>query len=67
MFYASVLTGCYTQVCQEIREPPINLSSGRKYDSVVNNYDDPSIFVVFSSSYAYPHYLITFKDDHTRI
>lgn len=50
-----------------MKEPPINLSSGRRYDSVVNKFDDPTVFVIFSSSYAYPRYLITFKYDYTKL
>ena len=41
--------------------PPKNSSRPEiRYDSVVNDISNPSIFVVFYDSQCYPEYLITF-------
>lgn len=55
MFVARVLTGNYTQGQEAMRILPDN------FDSVVDNTQDPSMFVVFHDCQAYPDYLIKFK------
>ena len=59
VYLARVLTGEYTQGDEGMKEPP-NKDEHRKYDSVVNKTSDPSIFVVFFDTQAYPEYLIEF-------
>lgn len=59
IFYSYVLTGDYCQGQALMKDVPIKSNeSALKYDSVVNNISDPSIFVVFSDNHAYPAYLI---------
>ncbi|KPP67513.1 poly-like [Scleropages formosus] len=62
MFMALVLTGQHTLGTEDMKVPPQHspLQSDR-YDSLVNDLDNPKIFVVFHDSQAYPEYLITFK------
>ncbi|KAI7813959.1 hypothetical protein IRJ41_005119 [Triplophysa rosa] len=55
MFVARVLTGRYAQGQGTMKAPPEN------FDSVVDNTQDPTMFVVFHDCQAYPDYLITFK------
>ena len=59
VYLARVLTGEYTQGDEEMKEPP-NKDKHRKYDSVVNKTSNPSIYVVFYDTQAYPGYLIEF-------
>ncbi|XP_078676325.1 uncharacterized protein LOC144913448 [Branchiostoma floridae x Branchiostoma belcheri] len=63
MYRARVLVGEYTQGDQNMKEPPIKPNSGRysRYDSVVDNMTNPTMFVVFRDAYAYPEYLIEFS------
>ena len=42
----------------EIPEKP---GSFRKYDSMVNNIDNPEIFVISSDFQAYPEFIVTVK------
>ena len=63
MFVAQVLTGDYCVGNTSMRTPPEMDCSGevrKKYDSTVNDENNPSIFVVFKDSSVYPKYLITF-------
>ncbi|XP_048243010.1 protein mono-ADP-ribosyltransferase PARP15-like isoform X3 [Haliotis rufescens] len=64
VYYASVLTGHFTKGKVDMVAPP---SRGLKdpnvlYDSLVDNVDNPSMFVVFNDVQAYPKYLITFRE-----
>ncbi|XP_040190276.1 protein mono-ADP-ribosyltransferase PARP10 [Rana temporaria] len=62
VFVARVLTGEYTMGKENMRTPPIMENSGsvpRRYDSLVSNMKNPSIFVIFNDTQAYPEYLIT--------
>ncbi|XP_077422377.1 protein mono-ADP-ribosyltransferase PARP15-like [Vanacampus margaritifer] len=51
------------------RVPTVNFTAGKpnkgtslqKYDSVVDNVHNPSIFVIFHDTQVYPEYLITFN------
>ncbi|XP_047453540.1 protein mono-ADP-ribosyltransferase PARP14-like [Mugil cephalus] len=63
MFVARVLTGIHTQGQSNMRMPPPRDSQQPhdRYDSVVDRMDNPSMYVVFHDSQAYPDYLITFK------
>uniref|UniRef100_A0A673LPA2 Poly [ADP-ribose] polymerase n=1 Tax=Sinocyclocheilus rhinocerous TaxID=307959 RepID=A0A673LPA2_9TELE len=60
MFVARVLTGYYGLGQADMRTPPVHVAPDR-YDSVVDNMQNPSMFVVFHDCQAYPDYLITFK------
>ncbi|XP_051555002.1 protein mono-ADP-ribosyltransferase PARP14-like isoform X2 [Myxocyprinus asiaticus] len=61
MFVARVLTGYYDQGQKDMRTPPIRLLPNHPFDSVVDNMQNPTMFVVFHDCQAYPDYLITFK------
>ncbi|XP_059396160.1 protein mono-ADP-ribosyltransferase PARP15-like [Carassius carassius] len=60
MFVARVLTGYHTRGKANMKTPPVREESDH-YDSVVDNLQNPSMFVVFHDCQAYPDYLITFK------
>ena len=63
MYLAKVLTGEYTKGRSGMKEPPAKdpTNEALKFDSTVNDVDDPHIFVVFFDGQAYPEYLITFQ------
>ena len=64
MFYACVLIGEYTQGKEGLILPPPKDSSKSAtilYDSVVDNTNNPNVFVVFGDAQCYPEYLITFR------
>ncbi|XP_043953299.1 protein mono-ADP-ribosyltransferase PARP14-like isoform X1 [Gambusia affinis] len=63
MFVARVLTGLFTQGRSDMRIPPPRNSQQPhdRYDSLVDNINNPSMFVVFHDNQAYPDYLITFR------
>ncbi|KAK7177062.1 hypothetical protein R3I93_001117 [Phoxinus phoxinus] len=61
LFVARVLTGHYALGQQGMKTPPVRLAPDHNYDSVVDNIQNPSMFVVFHDCQAYPDYLITFK------
>lgn len=63
IYYARVLTGEYTCGSSMMLEPPLKDQydeSGSRYDSLVNNIVNPSIFVIFNDAAFYPEYLIVF-------
>ncbi|XP_075405249.1 protein mono-ADP-ribosyltransferase PARP10 [Tenrec ecaudatus] len=61
VFVARVLTGDYGQGCQGLLAPPPRDSGHRllRYNSVVDNLSEPSIFVIFHDTQALPTHLIT--------
>ncbi|KAK2869106.1 hypothetical protein Q7C36_000977 [Tachysurus vachellii] len=63
MFVTLVLTGRYTVGKSDMKVPPPRSLQDPidRFDSVVNNMQNPSMFVVFHDCQAYPDYLITFK------
>lgn len=62
MYLCRVLTGDYTLGKQHMIVPPAKGTvSVQKYDSVVDNPANPSMYVIFHDAQAYPEYLITFK------
>ncbi len=61
MFVARVLTGYHTQGQADMKTPPVRVAPDL-YDSVVDNVQNPSMFVVFHDCQAYPDYLITFNE-----
>lgn len=62
LYVARVLTGRYTVGSQPLKAPPPRGSDPTDcFDSVVDNQQQPSMFVIFHDDQAYPEYLITFK------
>ncbi|ELT89969.1 hypothetical protein CAPTEDRAFT_134960, partial [Capitella teleta] len=63
IFQARVVTGLSTQGYSGLRDPPAKHPSRSHilFDSVCDNPDNPSIFVVFSDSAAYPEYIVVFQ------
>ncbi|KAI8490692.1 positive regulation of interleukin-4-mediated signaling pathway [Branchiostoma belcheri] len=63
VFVAKVLTGDYCKGAPSlVAAPPKTEDGSLLYDSVVDDEDNPNIFVVFHDTVAYPEYLITFKE-----
>lgn len=60
MFLAKVLTGEFVKGDADFIQPPSRNSETDLYDSCVNDTNNPTIFVIFHDSQAYPEYLITF-------
>uniref|UniRef100_A0A3P9KXB9 Poly [ADP-ribose] polymerase n=1 Tax=Oryzias latipes TaxID=8090 RepID=A0A3P9KXB9_ORYLA len=61
MYQARVLVGDFTQGNSGLIVPPSKSGqSADLYDSVTDNKNPPSMFVVFNDIQAYPEYLITF-------
>uniref|UniRef100_A0A8B9VGI3 Poly(ADP-ribose) polymerase family member 12 n=2 Tax=Anas TaxID=8835 RepID=A0A8B9VGI3_9AVES len=61
MFLARVLVGEFTLGNSSYVIPP--LKDGQNfYDSCVNNFSNPSIFVIFEKQQIYPEYLIEYVD-----
>ncbi|XP_053420842.1 protein mono-ADP-ribosyltransferase PARP14 isoform X2 [Nycticebus coucang] len=63
MYYVRVLTGVYTVGNHSLIVPPSKNSQNPTdlYDTVTDNMQNPSLFVVFYDYQAYPEYLITFR------
>lgn len=63
MYLARVLTGEYCTGKAGLRNPPERSTADPTdlYDSVVDDRSNPTVFVIFKDSHAYPQYLITFK------
>ncbi|XP_060053091.1 protein mono-ADP-ribosyltransferase PARP14-like [Erinaceus europaeus] len=63
MYYVRVLTGMYTRGDKSLLVPPPKNSENPTdlYDTVTDNVQNPSLFVVFYDYQSYPEYLITFK------
>ena len=59
IFQCNVLTGEFVKGIPDYIEPPAKKGLIR-FNSVVDNVDDPMIFVVFKDAQAYPEYLISF-------
>lgn len=62
MYVARVLTGRSAQGDPSMRVPPPRSTSDPHdcYDSLVDNAQQPTMFVVFHDDQAYPEYLVTF-------
>ncbi|XP_034020853.1 protein mono-ADP-ribosyltransferase PARP15-like [Thalassophryne amazonica] len=69
MLVARVLTGSYTVGHKDMKVPPARNAQQphNLYDSVVNNLNKPTMFVVFHDYQAYPDYLITFKSPSSQV
>ena len=63
MYLALVLVGQYCKGDSGIRAPPPKKPSSPEilYESVVDNTENPTIFVVFNNTQCYPQYIITFQ------
>lgn len=62
LFVARVLTGRYTKGEGSMVAAPARGSDTTDcYDSLVDNEQRPSMFVIFHDDQAYPEYLITFS------
>ncbi|XP_050970592.1 protein mono-ADP-ribosyltransferase PARP15-like [Labeo rohita] len=61
MFVARVLTGYHAQGQADMKTPPVRVAPDHHYESLVDNMQNPSMYVVFHDCQAYPEYLITFK------
>ncbi|XP_051540548.1 protein mono-ADP-ribosyltransferase PARP14-like isoform X2 [Myxocyprinus asiaticus] len=62
MYLARVLVGDFTQGKQGLVIPPAKSSNGVDlYNSVTDNQNNPSMFVIFNDVQAYPEFLITFQ------
>ena len=62
IYLCSVVTGDYAQGARKFREPPLKDGNGPDhYDTVVNDMNEPTVFVVFRDSLAYPEYHIEFS------
>ncbi|XP_029027223.1 protein mono-ADP-ribosyltransferase TIPARP [Betta splendens] len=65
MFLAKVLTGRYTVGNPSMRRPPpINPRdpSSDLYDSCVDNWVDPQIYVIFNDDQSYPYFIIYYEE-----
>ncbi|XP_053246323.1 protein mono-ADP-ribosyltransferase TIPARP isoform X1 [Podarcis raffonei] len=65
MFLAKVLTGRYTVGNHTMRRPPpVNPNSitSDLYDSCVDNYFEPQIFVIFNDDQSYPYFVIQYEE-----
>ena len=61
VYQVRVVTGEYTASRDDYEAARNNHDdSARKVDSLVDDVDNPTKYVVFSSDHAYPEYLITF-------
>jgi len=61
IYQARVLTGQYTVGQPGYIDAPLKPNSQvLRYDSVVNDEQNPQLFVIFKDSQAYPEYLVTF-------
>ena len=63
MYFVRVLTGEYTQGSRGLLVPPSKDPTNPTilYDSVVDNVQNPGVFVTFNDTSNYPEYLIVFK------
>uniref|UniRef100_A0A4W5QB53 Poly [ADP-ribose] polymerase n=1 Tax=Hucho hucho TaxID=62062 RepID=A0A4W5QB53_9TELE len=66
VFVTKVLTGDFTQGSHSMKTAPLKESSEipLRYDSVADKTDNPSLFVIFNDTQAYPEYLITCQKIH---
>ncbi|XP_036705960.1 protein mono-ADP-ribosyltransferase TIPARP isoform X2 [Balaenoptera musculus] len=65
MFLAKVLTGRYTMGSHGMRRPPpVNPGSVTSdlYDSCVDNFFEPQIFVIFNDDQSYPYFVIQYEE-----
>ncbi|XP_046843187.1 protein mono-ADP-ribosyltransferase PARP15-like [Xenia sp. Carnegie-2017] len=66
IYIAKVLVGKYTLGKEGLKAPPSRndpSNPGLLYDSVVDNQNNPTMFVIFQDNQCYPEYLITLKNN----
>ncbi|XP_052261005.1 protein mono-ADP-ribosyltransferase PARP14-like isoform X1 [Dreissena polymorpha] len=63
IYYCAVLTGEFTAGRGGMRVPPPKSSGGQNalYDSVTDNTGNPSMFIIFNDTQAYPLFIINVK------
>lgn len=62
MYLCKVLTGEFTLGGRGMKIPPNKTATHDiLYDCVVNNTTDPTIYIIFHDTQAYPAYMITFR------
>uniref|UniRef100_A0AAV2J951 TCDD-inducible poly [ADP-ribose] polymerase n=1 Tax=Knipowitschia caucasica TaxID=637954 RepID=A0AAV2J951_KNICA len=70
MFLAKVLTGRFTVGNPSMRRPPpINPrdASSDLFDSCVDNWVDPQIYVIFNDDQSYPYFIIHYEEVPTTV
>ena len=65
MYLCQVLTGDHTLGEEDLIDTPPKDPQNPviKYDSVTDDMEDPSMWVVFTDTQAYPKYLIKYKGE----
>lgn len=68
IFVSKVLTGDYTKGCHSMKTAPLKETGDipLRYDSVTDDINKPSMFVIFNDTQAFPEYLITCASMHPR-
>jgi poly [ADP-ribose] polymerase 10/14/15 len=64
MYMAKVLVGEYTRGASGMKAPPSKNdpnNPGLRYDSVVDNPSNPSMYIIFQDNQYYPEYLLTLQ------
>ena len=64
MYIAKVLVGEYTKGEKGMKAPPSKndpKNPGVRYDSVVDNIRNPTMYVIFQDNQYYPEYLLTLR------
>lgn len=62
MIQTRVITGEWCQGTQQMKAAPYKTNAQtQQYDSVVDNVNNPSMYVVFNDASAYPEYIIKFQ------
>ena len=61
VFQARAITGVWCLGDSSMKQPPLKDHQKQdQYDSVVDNENNPTIFVVFNDTAAYPEYVVKF-------
>ena len=60
MILSKVLTGEYTYGKPDMIAPPNKQNKAELFDSLVDNTNNPAIFVIFHDTQAYPQYVIEY-------
>ncbi|XP_040201325.1 protein mono-ADP-ribosyltransferase PARP12-like [Rana temporaria] len=65
MFLAHVLVGDFTEGNPTLLCPPQKYGSSQRYDSCVDNKNNPSVYVVFEKDQVYPTYILEYEERKT--
>lgn len=60
MILSKVLTGEYTNGKSDMKAPPNKPNKAELFDSLADNSINPTIFVIFHDTQAYPQYVIEY-------